>query len=230
MLEPLEVRPISSAHRTFASLAERSIREMVLDGRLAPGDRVNEVELAAALGISRGPLREAIQRLASQGLLTVRSHHGTTVKVFGWEELRELYEVRIALEAFAVRVGAARTNNEQLGSLSRLLAETQRLFSQGGAEPYPSDLDFHRLLVALSGNSALIEMHALTLQKIELARSRSAQDPDRARDAVQEHTAVLQALLDGNLELAREALEDHLRRSLQSAGSIVKGPDVKDKD
>ena len=224
MPEPLEVRPLPVVHATIARLAEQSIHEMVLDGRLAPGARVNEVELAEAFGISRGPLREAIQRLASQGLLTMRSHHGATVKVFGWDELRDLYEVRMALEDFAVRSGAERATSEQLESLCRLLQETQSLLTHSGAESYPSKPDFHRQIVELSGNEALIEMHALTLQKIEIARSRSAKDPGRAREAVEEHQAVLQALLDGRPEPAAKALEDHLRRSLRSAGSILNPP------
>ena len=223
MAESLDIRPIAKSYATIANLTERSIREMVFDGRLAPGARVNEVELAEAFGISRGPLREAIQRLASQGLLTTRTHHGATVKVFEWDELRELYEVRIALEAFAVVAGAARADLDQLESLSKLLRETQRLLSLSGTESYPSDLDFHRQIVALSGNSALMEMHALTLQKIELARSRSAKDPRRAREAMQEHHNVLNALLEGTPDLAAQALQDHLMRSLHSAGAILSG-------
>jgi DNA-binding GntR family transcriptional regulator len=201
-------------------MAVTMVREMVLDGRLEPGQRVNEVELAENLGISRGPLREAIQRLASEGLFTVRSHRGATVKDFGLDELRELYEVRLALESFAIRSESAARKREALDSLSKLLDETRQVLAAGGAQPYPRELDFHRQIVALSGNSALVEMHGLTLQKIELARSRSAKDPQRAREALLEHEAILRALHDGNQEVAAETLIAHLSHSLHSAGSI----------
>ena len=79
---------------TFSRRTEVVIRDMILDGTIPPGERLNEVALASALGISRGPLREAIQRLAGEGLLTVISHRGAFVRTFEAREIDELYDMR----------------------------------------------------------------------------------------------------------------------------------------
>src|SRR5262245_8309178 len=116
--------------RSGMTVADRSravLREMVLDGRLAPGQRLNEVELAAALGISRGPLREAIQRLASEGLLTTISHHGAYVRKIDGAELRELYEFRVAVETHAVRLAATRVSQADLDGLRLMLDRTAEI-------------------------------------------------------------------------------------------------------
>jgi DNA-binding GntR family transcriptional regulator len=215
------VRSIVDAHRTFAGLAESSIRDMILDGRLAPGVRINEVELAGALGISRGPLREAIQRMASQGLVTIKSHRGAFVKVVELRELRELYELRIALEGFAVRLVAAQGEPAQVDALSELLDETRELLAGDTSQPYPLDSDFHRQIVGICGNAAIRDAHERTLQQISLARARSAHNPKRAQQALSEHDLVLQAVVDRDADRAAKALEAHLWSSLSSAEEIL---------
>lgn len=203
---------LTEVHRTFASLAEASIRQMVIDGRLAPGERLNEVALANALDISRGPVREAIQRLASAGLLSIVSHHGAYVREFGRDELRDLYDLRIALETHAVRVGAKRATDEQVLELQRMLQATQQVLDQR-AGAYPGDLDFHRRIVALAHNPSLTAAFDSALQQIELARARSSGDPARAVVALEDHVDVVRHLVarDGN----RAAT--HLRRHLEGA-------------
>lgn len=216
-----DIRPIGGTKRTYAGLAEQRLREMVLDGHLAPGARVNEVEIAAALKISRGPVREGIQRLVAQGLLARRDHYGSYVREFDEIELEHLYEVRIALETRAVRVAATKTTKEQVASLAQLLSATGRRMGRADPKPYPSDLDFHRGLAALSNNPALIEMHSHALQQVELARSRSARDPDRARAAFTEHKEIVSALVAGDSRLAEETLERHLWDSYRNAVALL---------
>ena len=95
---------------TFSQQTEVALREMILAGEIAPGERINEVALAGELGISRGPLREAIQRLVSGGLLTVISHRGAFVRTFTPGEIVDLYGLRSALELHAVRHGLSTSN------------------------------------------------------------------------------------------------------------------------
>jgi DNA-binding GntR family transcriptional regulator len=106
-------RPLERPEQTFSSRAVSVLREMVLSGRMRAGERLNEVELAHALQISRGPLREAIQRLRSEGLLTAVSGRGAFVRTFTIDTLRELYEVRIALETHGVRLAARNSDFHQ---------------------------------------------------------------------------------------------------------------------
>jgi DNA-binding GntR family transcriptional regulator len=215
--------PISTAHQTFASLAEQEIRDMVLDGRLPQGSRINEVQLAAELEISRGPLREALQRLASQGLLTMRSHRGAFVTVVDVDELRHLYGLRVALEVFAVRSTVGQADASQISHLAELLSVTEKLLGDQDASDYPvhGDLDFHRQLVAACANPALIEVHERTLQRIGLARFSSAHQPERSRAALEEHESILTAVSDGDEALAAATLESHLWKSLRSAATAL---------
>jgi DNA-binding GntR family transcriptional regulator len=214
---------VAGQHQTFANLAERAIREMVLDGQLPSGVHINEVQLAAQLQISRGPLREALQRLASQGLVTTRSHRGAFATVIDIEELRNVYGLRIALERFAVRTAVTQPDAKQIEQLSGLLDRTRKMLAMENPDPYPvyGTLDFHRHLAAVCGNPAIVEVHERTLQRIALARSRSADIPERSREALKEHESVLRAITAGDEALAVSNLENHLRSSLRSAENAL---------
>jgi DNA-binding GntR family transcriptional regulator len=207
--------PLERPEQTFSSRAVSVLRDMVLSGRLRAGERLNEVELANALGISRGPLREAIQRLRSEGLLTAISGRGAYVRTFTADALRELYEVRIALETHAVRLAAPKSNPEGIRELRQLLADTDQALA--GAPGYPQDLDFHQRIMALAGNQALLDMATEVLRQIHLARSRSGYVSTRARKAFEEHQEVLKHLANGDGDKAAAVLDKHLRSSLKSA-------------
>ncbi|MFE9959280.1 GntR family transcriptional regulator [Micromonospora sp. NPDC005299] len=206
---------------TFSQRTESVLRDMILDGELKPGERLNEVILAASLGISRGPLREAIQRLASEGLLTVISHRGAFVRTFERAEVAELYELRAALELHAVRLLCQRATDDDLAGLAAMLDETENRLS-GSADPaYPPELDFHLQLVRLVGNPALLAAALEAQRQISLARTMSAHRPTRARAAIVEHTDILDALRARDQELATRLMAEHLHHSMESAISVL---------
>lgn len=207
--------PIGSRQETYATLVQKELREMILDGRLPAGSRINEVELAEAFQVSRGPLREAVQRLYAEGLLVAHKHRGAFVRNISATELRNLYSVRIGLETWALRSGARDANSDQLDGLRILLDETKSALRHEAE--YPRDLDFHRHLVGIADNERLSEVHESVLQQIQIARSKSARQPLRASAAIAEHEQVLVALLEGRIDDAIEALETHLWASLESA-------------
>lgn len=205
---------------TFSSRAVDVLRSMVLRGQLASGERLNEVELAGALGISRGPLREAIQRLISEGLLTAISGRGAFVRTFTPESLGDLYEVRIALEVHAVRLAAAAAGQDDIAELRSMLDRTGEAVTGGSS--YPEALDFHERLVALSGNSALRAAATEVHRQLSLARSRSGQVSERAREALDEHGAVLDQVARGDADKAADLMTLHLRSSLRNALEVLR--------
>jgi DNA-binding GntR family transcriptional regulator len=213
---------------TFSKRTESVLREMILDGTIAPGERLNEVALAASLGISRGPLREAVQRLASEGLLTVISHRGSFVRTFQHGEIVELYELRAAIELHAVRLVCQRASDADLSDLDALLTETESLIKQSSGHAYPQELDFHLRLVMLAGNQALMRSALETHRQISLARSISAQQPMRARAAVVEHVDLLRAMQTRDLHTATDLMERHIRHSMDSALSALGLPSTDD--
>lgn len=204
-------------------MAEDQLRGMVLAGQLAPGERLNEVALADRLGISRGPLREAIQRLASEGLLSIVPHKGSYVRTLTEAELRHLYELRVAVETHAVRLGAERATSDQLEKLALTLEKTSEVLGSGEQVPYPADLDVHAQLVGLAQNPTLTQAMRETHAKIHLARARSAYDPDRARVAYEEHEAIVKNILAGRADVAARLLEEHLMLSLANALKCMRG-------
>jgi DNA-binding GntR family transcriptional regulator len=207
---------------TYAGRSLEVLRGMILDGTLAPAERLNEVHLSQALGISRGPLREAIQRLASEGLVEAVPHRGVYVRSFSARELSDLYELRIALETHAVRLAARYAPQQRIDELGSMLDETESSMGVHATGAYPEDPDFHARLARLAANPPLIEALTDVGRKIRLARARSAHQPRRARTALDEHREILAALVGRDGEGAAAKLEAHLTSSLNNALAVLR--------
>lgn len=198
--------------RTTARLQSTEVlRQMILGGTLAAGERLNEVELAAQFGMSRGPIRESLQTLAAEGLVSIRSHKGTFVKTFTMDELDNLYEVRMVLEGYASRQAALRRSQAEIDTLAALLDLTrQRLAAEG---VYPYENDFHLQILAMTQNEVLANQGRHLLVQMALARSRSASSPERCACALAEHQAVFEAIAAQDAESAAKLMESHLGNS-----------------
>ena len=205
--------------QTFSSRAVEVLREMILSGQLRHGQRLNEVELADALGISRGPLREAIQRLRSESLLTSVPGRGAFVRTFTPASLRELYEVRIALETHALRLVGEHPSPEGIEELLQLLEQTSDALIDG--QDYPLAMDFHHQIVALADNQALLEAVTDVHRQIHLARTWSGWGHVRARIVFDVHKEILEHLANGRSDQAADLLATHLQDSLQSALAVL---------
>jgi len=191
------------------------LRQLILSGALAAGERLNEVELAAQFGTSRGPIRESLQTLAAEGLVTIRSHKGTFVKTFTKDELANLYEFRLVIEAYASRQAALRRTQAEAEMLGRLLdltrqgAATERLFLY--------ENDFHLQILAMTHNGVLVNQGRHLLAQMVLARSRSASSAERSKAALEEHQAVFEAIWAKDDTRAAELMEHHLGNSYENA-------------
>jgi DNA-binding GntR family transcriptional regulator len=155
---------------TIRGRCRELLRQLILDGQLKPGSRINEVELAASLGISRGPLREAIQRLRSEGLITSVSHHGAYVREFAPGEIRALFELRSILECAGAAYAARRRSEEDVQELRELLARTHQSMTED--EGYPESLDFHIAVLETAHNPALTAAARDVFQRLQLAMER----------------------------------------------------------
>ena len=216
-----DIRPLEPTQATRAARAARELRSLVLAGRFQSGERLNEVAIAQALGISRGPLREAIQRLTAEGLLTAVSHRGAYVRSISADELKDLYGLRIAVESYAVRWVAVHTDVTERAHLDDLLARTEKILDGGGEVPYPADLDIHENIVQLAHNEELLRTVRDVHAKIHLARARSAYAHDRACQAFDEHRQIIEAINRRDPRAAADALEEHLQAALTNALTIL---------
>lgn len=208
---------IERAGHSFADQAEAALREQIVSGHRAPGDRLNEVEIAAELGVSRGPLREAMQRLARDGLVQVQPHRGSFVRNLVPDEIVELFEVRIALECTAARLAAERRDDADVNALSGLLDSSAKAVTETGDAPhYPAHLDLHERVAMISGNARLHRSIVQINQELKLVRAASGFRPERAPRALVEHADVVSAIVDADAEQAAQLMHKHLLESLDS--------------
>ena len=211
---------IPRSGNSFSDRVERALRDRILHGEVAPGERLNEVEIAGELGVSRGPIREALQRLASDGLVELQAHRGAFVRRLGPAEVRDLFEVRMALETTAARLAAQRATDAQLADLDALV--------HAGAEPighadvrFQGARDLHARLAEATANPALAAHLTLVNEELRLLRTRSGEVPARAEHAVAEHAAIVAAVRAGDADGAAAAMEAHLRSALTHALSAM---------
>jgi DNA-binding GntR family transcriptional regulator len=210
--------PIPRSGNSFSDQVERALRQQILRGTHPPGGRLNEVEIAAELGVSRGPVREAMQRLARDGLVELQAHRGAFVRRLDQREVRDLFEVRIALERTVARLAAGRASPEHRTQLMALRGAPAD--HDAAAEPdvrFQGERDVHALLAAAAGNEKLAGHVALVNQELRLLRTRSGGIPDRADHATAEHDALVDAVLAGDGDGAAVAMEVHLQRALEHA-------------
>jgi DNA-binding GntR family transcriptional regulator len=197
---------IASEQRTLRGHAYDSLKRQLLSGELRPGERVNEVEMAARLGISRGPLREAIRNLEQEGLLIGEPHRGTFVRQLTPTEAVELQELRLALETAAACRLARRWSPEALAMLEQRLAYLRGLNHDNSnlAERMAADLAFHEGICEAAGNATLLEMWRSLIGRITImALNVGEQRMSRLQDA-DTHRPLLEAISSGDDEIMRE--------------------------
>jgi DNA-binding GntR family transcriptional regulator len=198
--------------RTLWQRVYDHLRDEILSGSLNPGAELSEVALAESLGVSRGPIREAIGRLASEGLVTVRPRRGAVVSSLSSTEFLELYQVREALELLAVELAVPRLRPEDITALQALIDEmSTRAERNQVAEFFEANTAFHARLVDASGNAKLADMYRQLLDQLGRYRRRSLQLRGNLQRSVAEHAAILRAAKRGNAERAAHLMSEHIR-------------------
>jgi len=185
-----------------------AVREMIVDGRLGAGDRINEVSLAAQLGVSRTPLREALSGLVSEGAVTVRPRLGYFVRPLLLEEFEQVYDLRPLLDPEALRLAGA-PSAQRIARLERL---NEQLAAARGARAIQIDDAWHMELLAGCPNKVLLDLIGAMVQRTrryELALMRERKNVAVATD---DHDRIIAALKRGDIDEACAAL----KRNMQS--------------
>jgi DNA-binding GntR family transcriptional regulator len=198
-------------NRTLREQVIDHLREEILASRLEPGAELGEAALARSLGISRGPLREALGQLTAEGLVTIVPRRGAVVTRLTRKEFIDAYQVREALESLAVRLAVPRLTVAQKAELHRLCADMERLAAAGDVPRFfELNLAFHRLLVAASGNAKLEAVHAQLIAQMGRLMSRSAQLRGGLERSAAEHRALVEAIDAGDARRSAKLLEEHI--------------------
>lgn len=210
---------------TLAEQVFRRIQAAIVRGDIAPGSKISEPELARTYGISRGPLREAIHRLEGQRLVVRVPHAGARVVSLGTRELVELYEIREALEGLACRLAAQRMTPSEVDELRRVLEAHERdeAFQAGlGYYQQEGDFDFHYRIIQASGNATLAQLLCGDLyQLVRMYRIQYSSTPNRPHQAFAEHQRILDAIAEGDGELAELLMRRHIAASRRNVEQQV---------
>jgi DNA-binding GntR family transcriptional regulator len=187
---PVLIERSSTARKVAAYLRER-----IRDGKLEPGDRLNELALAAELRVSRSPIREALAQLAGEGLVRVVPYKGTFVTALSRARLQDLLDFRIALEQFAVRRLIERATPGELDRLDTLVTQIHERAKAGDfSGAVNADLHVHEYLIELAGSKLLSQTYKALLGEFRLYISQTVRHYQGIDELSTEHAALLAAL------------------------------------
>lgn len=190
--------------------AER-LRAMIVHGDLAPGAPLVEVELSAALGVSRTPIREALKLLAQEGLVELRVNRSPRVRSLDAADIRELFEALSRVEGMAAELAAARITAAELARLSDLQAEIVSQHHAGRRAAYfAANRTIHRTIVGAARNRPIADIHATLLARAEQVRFFALRLEDRWEQSIAEHQEILDALAARDAARAGQLLAAHV--------------------
>jgi len=198
--------------RTLWQRVHEHLRDEIISGRLTPGTELHEVALAGSLGVSRGPIREALGRLATEGLVTIRPRRGAVVRALSSEEFIEAYQVREALEMMAVRLAVPKLTAEDVAAMERLIEEMASRGEAGDLQGFfEANTQFHQRFFQVADNRTLAELYRQLRGQIDRHRLRSLELRGDLRRSIAEHRAILRAAKTGDVERAVHLTSGHIR-------------------
>lgn len=199
-----------------------SLRRMITEFEILPGARVTEHELADRFKVSRTPVREALHRLETEGLLSIRPKQGCFIRQVDVEEISQYYDVRVGLESMAIELACENMTDEALHELAE--------FWDPGSRPesydYPDQIkeveeSFHAILAEKSGNPVLARYLRDVNDHIRVLRRLGFPDKQSIEDTYAEHYAICQLLLKRDAKGAKEAMSVHIRKSQRIAKTVT---------
>ena len=220
MSELGELEPV--ARQSTAELIAEQLRSAIRYGVFAPGAQLGEAELAARFEVSRGPLREAMQRLVQEGLLRGERHRGLFVIDLDAQDVRDIYLARLAIERSACELIMHGNRGEAVARLSDALDELVTA-AESGDRNAMSDADqaFHLALVSCSGNSRLERMAQTLLVETRMCLAALQEHYPEPHDLVTEHRKLVDAIADGDEELLLNLIEAHMNDSIDRLNAEV---------
>ncbi|MDB4829960.1 GntR family transcriptional regulator [Paracoccaceae bacterium] len=184
------------------------------NGDLRPGDRLLETDLAQRFGVSRTPIREAIRRLETDGLVAHKPRVGAMIRVLAQQEIVELYEMRIVLEATAAQMAAKHASKAEIHTLKTLNAQMMQV----ATDPYKVVMlnrKFHGCILSAARNRFLAQSHNSLSHALVLLGKTTLESSERVKDVVSQHDAIVEALKSVQPETAAKLMRTHMEASLE---------------
>lgn len=213
MSELGELEPV--ARQSTAELIADQLRSAIMYGTFEPGQQLHEAELAARFEVSRGPLREAMQRLVQEGLLRGERHRGLFVIDLSATDVREIYLARLAIERTSCQLIMAGNRGEAVAHLSEALDNlVEAAASRDRNAMSDADHAFHQTLVSCSGNTRLERMAGTLLVETRMCLAALQEHYPEPDELVAEHRALVDAISDGDEQALIRLIEAHMSESI----------------
>lgn len=207
--------------RSLPMLFEEEIERVILGGEYAPGDRINEKELAIRFGVSRGPIREALRSLEASGLVEQFRNRGVFVRRLSAEQAADVYDVRAVLFALAGRLMAARATDEEIVRLQSFVAAMDEAVAKGDCKTYlQENFAFHEFIVVNAGNMVLAAQYRSLVKQLTLYRARNLTIADSMRSSNEEHREMVGAIAAHDQTRAEAA---HLKHVMTAKQRLMAG-------
>jgi len=211
-----ELRARHARHSAAADIAYWTIRDAIRSGVIQPGDRLIELELAAALAMSRTPVRDALRQLEAERLVEKAASRGFVVPTMTIDDIVEIYEIREVLEGLAARRAAMRMGEAEVAALSETVERAERARDAGDLTVlWQASNQFHTMLRAGNRNARLPRLLALMLDAHRSLRLHEFA-PERVDAAVAEHRAIYEAIAARDADLAERLARDHSKHALRA--------------
>ena len=199
---------------SLSSVVQGELERMILSGELRPGDKLTEMALAARLGVSRGPLREAFRMLDESGLVRTEKNRGVFVRDLPVEEAVEIFDLRAAMDEHVGRRLAVSITPAALKEVRGLVDQMEQAVKAKDAQRYHLlNLRFHDRLVELAGNSKLTAVYRKLIKELSLFRRMNLDERGLMPISASEHRQIVKAIASGDPEAAGKALYDHVMES-----------------
>lgn len=206
------------AKQSSADRAYDHLREMVMTYQFLPGEKLNERALAMQVNASRTPLREALNRLASEGLVTAVAHEGFACRPLDPKEIFDLYELRAGLEAQATRLAAERASLVDIAKLEELLEAATP--EDQHAELIKRDVEFHEMIAKLSGNKETLRMLQTINTKVYFIRWMDRVNRQQETDMA--HSHIFESLMKRDGDAAAALMYSHINRRMEHIIDVVR--------
>lgn len=223
------MNPLGTAPRaTLADYVVGVIRDQIATGTLRPGEHLREAELAVALDVSRGPIREAFAILEAEGQVEIRRHRGAFVSVLTQKDVDEVHSLRAAIEALAAERAATRLNSDHFAEMDRILQAMRA--TSGSIEPQEAvrlDLAFHDVIYDAADHARLRRIWtSIRSQVAFFLHTRNANFPDFPTVGYAEHQELRAVFSERDPARARTAVEEHMAGSYSRLRQLELPPDV----
>ena len=199
---------------SLPALVQREIERMILAGDLAAGMKLREAEVAAMLGVSRGPVREAFRALEESGLVRLEKNRGVFVREISVDEADDIFELRAVLDEFAGRRAAQNATPAQASELRALVERMEKAVGRGDVDGYhDANIAFHDRVIQLAGNSKLTFLYRRLVNELHLHRRAALGQAGILPVSMREHRAIVDHIAARQAAAAGRALHEHAMAS-----------------